>query len=195
VGYRSDRILRCLGLRRLPYLWTGTLLHVRRPGHHAFRPAVACQTPRQTRLWIGRLGMTLAFMLVGAGPASHTDRRHGAGHRRWPPTTSAPAWWPCMHAMLLLGMVASSAGATASSSTIFRPRRLVQVIQGSAVVVRWCSTWCRCGSRRRAQPRRAPRRPGWLLAQPRAPAGTAAHGAILMDRGAGDLRAVACRTS
>ncbi len=134
IGYKSDVHVSALGLRRIPYIWKGTLCQF---GGFAIMPFAllvlsgygeAVDAPR----WIGLSAAALAFLLVGAGVhivqtvglALATDLVEEADQ---------PKVVGLMYVMLLLGMVASALiyGALLENYT---PGRLIQVIQGSAVV-------------------------------------------------------------
>ncbi|MDX8353549.1 PucC family protein [Cognatiyoonia sp. IB215182] len=134
IGYKSDTHRSALGWRRVPYIWKGTLYQF---GGFAIMPfallvlsgyAEAIDAPR----WIGLSAAALSFLLVGAGVhmvqtvglALATDLVDDADH---------PKVVGLMYVMLLVGMVLSALiyGALLANYT---PGRLIQVIQGSAVV-------------------------------------------------------------
>jgi BCD family chlorophyll transporter-like MFS transporter len=134
IGFKSDTHVSALGWRRVPYIWKGTLYQF---GGFAIMPFAllvlsgygeAVDAPR----WIGLASAALAFLLVGAGAhivqtvglALATDLVKEEDH---------PKVVGLMYVMLLLGMVVSALiyGALLTNYT---PGRLVQVIQGSAVV-------------------------------------------------------------
>ena len=134
IGFKSDTHRSALGLRRAPYIWKGTLYQF---GGFAIMPFAllvlsgygeAVDAPR----WIGLSAAALSFLLVGAGVhmvqtvglALATDLVKDEDH---------PKVVGLMYVMLLAGMVLSAViyGALLSNYT---PGRLIQVIQGSAVV-------------------------------------------------------------
>ncbi|MDJ0823727.1 MAG: PucC family protein [Paracoccaceae bacterium] len=134
IGFKSDSHRSALGWRRIPYIWKGTLYQF---GGFAVMPFAlltlsgygeAVDAPR----WIGLSSAALAFLLVGAGLhmvqtvglALATDLVKEEDH---------PKVVGLMYVMLLLGMVVSALiyGALLANYT---PGRLIQVIQGSAVV-------------------------------------------------------------
>ncbi len=134
IGFRSD-IHRCeLGWRRVPYIWMGTMLQfggfavmpfallvLAGAGHAAHAPA-----------WVGQLGAGIAFLLVGAG--LHTTQTVGlALATDLAPPESQPKVVGLMYVMLLLGMMASAVvfGILLED---YSPGRLVQVIQGAAIL-------------------------------------------------------------
>ena len=134
IGFKSDTHRSALGWRRLPYIWKGTMYQF---GGFAVMPFAllvltgygeAVDAPR----WVGLSSAALAFLLVGAGLhmvqtvglALATDLVRREDH---------PKVVGLMYVMLLIGMVISALiyGALLASYT---PGRLIQVIQGSAVV-------------------------------------------------------------
>jgi BCD family chlorophyll transporter-like MFS transporter len=87
---------------------------------------------RQAPAWIGQLGAALAFLLIGAGV--HTTQTVGLALATDLATPeSRPKVVGLMYVMLLFGMIASALifGLLLAD---FSPGRLIQVIQGSAVV-------------------------------------------------------------
>jgi len=134
IGFKSDTYKSALGLRRLPYIWKGTLYQF---GGFAIMPFAllvlsgygeAFDAPR----WIGYSSAALSFLLVGAGVhmvqtvglALATDLVH---------EDDQPKVVGLMYVMLLFGMVFSALiyGVLLEN---YSPGRLIQVIQGSAVV-------------------------------------------------------------
>ncbi|MEL7281126.1 MAG: PucC family protein [Pseudomonadota bacterium] len=134
IGFKSDTHRSALGWRRVPYIWKGTLYQF---GGFAIMPfallvlsgyAEAHDTPRI----IGFAAAALAFLLVGAGIhivqtvglALATDLVKEEDH---------PKVVGLMYVMLLFGMVFAALiyGALLANYT---PGRLIQVIQGTAVV-------------------------------------------------------------
>ncbi len=134
VGFRSDTHVSALGLRRIPYIWKGTLYQF---GGFAIMPFAllvlsgygeAVDAPR----WIGLSSAALAFLLVGAGV--HIVQTTGlALATDLVPEEDQPKVVGLMYVMLLFGMVVSALayGLLLESYT---PGRLIQVIQGSAVL-------------------------------------------------------------
>jgi BCD family chlorophyll transporter-like MFS transporter len=123
-----------LGLRRLPYIFKGTMLQF---GGFAIMPFAllvlsgygeAVDAPR----WIGLSAAALAFLLVGAGV--HMVQTVGlALATDLVPEQDQPKVVGLMYVMLLVGMIASAFAFGALLET-YTPGRLIQVIQGSAVV-------------------------------------------------------------
>ncbi|MGL6208226.1 MAG: PucC family protein [Paracoccaceae bacterium] len=134
IGFKSDRHRSALGLRRLPYIYKGTMLQF---GGFAIMPFAllvlsgygeAVDAPR----WIGLTSAALAFLLVGAG--AHIVQTVGlALATDLVPEEDQPKVVGLMYVMLLLGMIGSAFAYGALLET-YTPGRLIQVIQGSAVV-------------------------------------------------------------
>ncbi len=134
IGFRSDRFQSALGLRRLPFIFKGTMLQF---GGFAIMPFAllvlsgygeAIDAPR----WIGLASAALAFLLVGAG--IHIVQTVGlALATDLVPESDQPKVVGLMYVMLLLGMIFSAFcyGALLEN---YSPGRLIQVIQGTAVV-------------------------------------------------------------
>jgi BCD family chlorophyll transporter-like MFS transporter len=134
IGFKSDKHRSALGLRRLPYLWIGTLLLF---GGLAIMPfaLLALTTQQPGMVWVSRIGAALAFLLVGAGmQVTQTAGLALATDLATPETR--PRVVALMYTMLLIGLVGSGAlfGWLLAD---FTPLRLIQVVQGSAVAVIW----------------------------------------------------------
>jgi BCD family chlorophyll transporter-like MFS transporter len=134
IGFKSDTHRSALGWRRVPFIWKGTMYQF---GGFAIMPfallvlsglGYAEDAPR----WLGLSSAALAFLLVGAGVhmvqtvglALATDLVREEDH---------PKVVGLMYVMLLFGMVVSALIYGALLET-YTPGRLIQVIQGSAVV-------------------------------------------------------------
>ncbi len=134
IGYKSDTHHSALGWRRVPYIWKGTMLQF---GGFAVMPFAllvlsgygeAVDAP----LWIGHSSAALAFLLVGAGV--HMVQTVGlALATDLVEEEDQPKVVGLMYVSLLVGMIASAFvfGALLENYT---PGRLIQVIQGAAVV-------------------------------------------------------------
>jgi MFS transporter, BCD family, chlorophyll transporter len=134
IGYKSDTFRSALGLRRAPFIFKGTMLQF---GGFAIMPFAllvlsgydqAADAPR----WIGLSAAALAFLLVGAGV--HIVQTVGlALATDLVPEEDQPKVVGLMYVMLLVGMIISAFvfGALLENYT---PGRLIQVIQGCAVV-------------------------------------------------------------
>nr|WP_281250983.1 MULTISPECIES: PucC family protein [Rhodobacter] len=134
IGFKSDTNKSALGLKRVPWIWKGTIYQF---GGFAMMPFAllvlsgfgeSYDAPR----WIGISAAALAFLLVGAGAhivqtaglALATDLVEEEDH---------PKVVGLMYVMLLFGSVAAALiyGFLLANYT---PGRLIQVIQGTAVV-------------------------------------------------------------
>jgi BCD family chlorophyll transporter-like MFS transporter len=131
IGLRSDTHRSAFGWRRVPYLWNGTMLQF---GGLAIMPfaLLLLRGSHTGSLLPGRLGCALAFFLVGVG--AHTVQTAGlalatdlASERNRPRVVAL------LYTMLLVGTLASAL-AFSLALRQFGPTRLVQVIQGAAVV-------------------------------------------------------------
>jgi MFS transporter, BCD family, chlorophyll transporter len=131
IGYRSDTHKSVLGWRRVPYLWLGTMLQF---GGLAIMPfaLILLSGFGQSPLWVGKAGAALAFLLVGAG-LQITQTAGLALATDLADDKTRPRVVALMYVMLLVGMVVSGLlfGALLSD---FSNTRLVQVVQGAAVV-------------------------------------------------------------
>ncbi len=133
IGFKSDVHVSALGLRRVPYIWKGTLYQF---GGFAIMPFAllvlsgygdAVDAPR----WLGYSSAALSFLLVGAGV--HMVQTVGlALATDLVKEQDQPKVVGLMYVMLLVGMAISALiyGALLEPYT---PGRLIQVIQGSAV--------------------------------------------------------------
>ncbi|NBS63118.1 MAG: MFS transporter [Betaproteobacteria bacterium] len=134
IGFRSDHHRSELGWRRVPYLWMGTLLQF---GGFAIMPfallvLAGAGASASAPAWVGHLAAGLAFLLVGAG--IHTTQTVGlALATDQAPVESHPKVVGLMYVMLLVGMLVSAFVFGELLST-YSPGRLIQVIQGTAVL-------------------------------------------------------------
>ncbi|MGL5009448.1 MAG: PucC family protein, partial [Paracoccaceae bacterium] len=134
IGYKSDTFKSALGLRRAPFIFKGTMYQF---GGFAIMPFAllvlsgygeAVDAPR----WMGLRAAARAFLLVGAGV--HIVQTVGlALATDLVPEEDQPKVVGLMYVMLLVGMIISAFifGALLENYT---PGRLIQVIQGCAVV-------------------------------------------------------------
>ncbi len=132
IGYRSDTHPSALGLRRIPYLWTGTLLLFGGLAMMPFALLLLSEAAEKT-VWAGQLGAGLAFVLIGAG-LQVTQTAGIALANDLATEDKRPRVVALLYSMLLLGMIGSSVvfGLLLAD---FSPQRLIQVIQGAAVFV------------------------------------------------------------
>jgi BCD family chlorophyll transporter-like MFS transporter len=134
IGFKSDSHRCELGWRRVPFIWNGSLLQF---GGFAIMPFAVLVLAGKLEaanapLWIGQVSAALAFLLVGAGV--HTVQTAGLALATdlTPPESHARVVG-LMYVMLLVGMM-GSALLFGAALAHFSPGRLVQVIQGTAVV-------------------------------------------------------------
>lgn len=131
IGFRSDTHRSVLGWRRVPYIWFGTLLQF---GGLAIMPfaLIVLSGDSNGPAWVGHAASALAFLLVGAG--LHTTQTAGlALATDLAPEASRPRVVAFLYVMLLLGMVLSAI-AFGRILTQFSEVRLIQIIQGTAVL-------------------------------------------------------------
>lgn len=133
VGYRSDHHRSAFGWRRVPFIWTGTMLQFGGLAVLPFSLLVLSGGGDAGRWpsWIGPAGAGLAFLLIGAG--LHTVQTAGLALAT---DQAAPEARPkvvgLMYVMLLVGTIVS-AGLFGAFLREFSPGRLVQVIQAAAL--------------------------------------------------------------
>lgn len=138
IGHRSDTYRSFLGLRRLPYIALGTMLQY---GGLAIMPfALLILAGDSTApIWVGKAAAGLAFLVAGAG--LHMSQTAGlALAADIAPEHARPRVVALLYVMLLAGMVVSALllGVLLTDVT---PVRLIQVIQGTAVVVIMLNTF------------------------------------------------------
>ncbi len=131
IGFRSDVHESAFGWRRVPFIWTGSLLQY---GGLAIMPfAMLVMTGKGHGPAIyGELGAGLAFLLIGAG--LHTTQTAGlalASDLAKP--ESRPRIVALLFVMLLVGMFLSSL-LFGWLLRDFTPLRLIRVIQSAAVI-------------------------------------------------------------
>jgi MFS transporter, BCD family, chlorophyll transporter len=131
VGFRSDTHRSLLGWRRVPFIWMGTLLQF---GGLAIMPFALIVLSGDTHgpPIIGEAGAGLAFLMLGAG--LHTTQTVGlALATDLTPPESHPRVVALLCVMLLAGMAASAVGFGVLLAD-FSEIRLIQVVQGAALV-------------------------------------------------------------
>jgi BCD family chlorophyll transporter-like MFS transporter len=134
VGFRSDHHRSVLGWRRVPYIWFGTLLQYGGLAIMPFALMVLSGTGQvQPPPWLGPTAAALAFLMVGAG--LHATQTAGlALATDLAPTPTRPRVVALMYVMLLVGMVGGSVAFGWLLGGTYTHLRLIQVIQGAAVV-------------------------------------------------------------
>lgn len=131
IGFKSDTHKSLLGWRRGPYIWFGSMLQF---GGFAIMPFALLILSGDTHgpIVIGEIAAALAFLLVGVG--MHTTQTAGlALATDLAPPDARPRVVALLYVMLLAGMLVSALvfGALLAD---FSALRLIQVIQGAAVV-------------------------------------------------------------
>ena len=131
IGFRSDWHRSAFGWRRVPYIWFGSMMQF---GGFAILPfALLVMTMDQPdKAIFGQVFAALAFLLVGVGV--HTTQTAGlALANDLAPPESRPRVVALLYVTLLGGMVVSAL-AFGFLLDDFSNTRLVQCIQGAAVV-------------------------------------------------------------
>lgn len=129
IGHKSDVHRSVLGWRRVPFIWFGTLMQF---GGLAIMPFALLLMARPELFAIGAAASALAFLLAGFG--MHTTQTAGLAltgdlvddERR--PRAVALLYLALLAGMMIAALVIGGLLAH------FTPTRLVQVIQGSAVL-------------------------------------------------------------
>jgi MFS transporter, BCD family, chlorophyll transporter len=177
TGFQSDVHRSAFGWRRVPFMWGGTLVQFFGLAIMPFALLVLSgQGAVPVPSWVGQGAAALSFLMVGAGLqtsqtaglALATDQASEA---------TRPRVVALMYVMLLLGAVLGSLGFSVLLAD-FSPQRLVQVVQGVAMVVLLVNCFALWKQEPRNPARAAalkgqpvPRfRPAWLrfIANPRA---------------------------
>jgi BCD family chlorophyll transporter-like MFS transporter len=149
IGFRSDQHQSAFGWKRLPYLWFGTLLQWGGLAIMPFSLIVLSGHSRAPEV-VGTLAGSLAFLLVGAG--MHTVQTAGlALATDVAAEKSRPKVVAMLCIMLLLGICIGAIGYGAALRH-FTLLRLVQVVQGTAVMVLFVNGFAMW----KQEPRRAP---------------------------------------
>jgi BCD family chlorophyll transporter-like MFS transporter len=129
IGHKSDTHKSALGWRRVPYIWFGTLMQF---GGLAIMPFALILLGGEANFALGTIGAAAAFLLTGAG--FHITQTAGlALATDLAPEDKRPRAVALLYVMLLVGMM-FSAFVIGGFLMDFSPTRLVQVIQGAAVV-------------------------------------------------------------
>ncbi len=134
TGYQSDTHRSAFGWKRVPFMWGGTLIQF---FGLAFMPFALlnlsgeAQNPLPT--WIVEAVVALSFLMVGAGlQTSQTAGLALATDQASEETR--PRVVALMYVMLLAGAVGGSLIFSVLLAD-FKPQRLIQVVQGTALVV------------------------------------------------------------
>lgn len=129
IGHKSDRHVSALGWRRVPYIWFGTMMQF---GGLAIMPFALLLLEIEGRFEVGLAAAAVAFLLTGLG--FHVTQTAGlALATDLAPEDKRPRAVALLYVMLLVGMMLA-AFVIGGLLIEFSPTRLVQVIQGSAVL-------------------------------------------------------------
>ncbi|MEI6486584.1 MAG: BCD family MFS transporter [Sphingomonadales bacterium] len=134
IGHKSDTHKSALGWRRVPYIYLGTMIQF---GGLAIMPfallvLAGAQEAYDERIWLGQPAAALAFLLVGIG--IHTTQTVGlALATDLTKEEQQPNVVGLMYVMLLIGSIIASLFFGWALKD-FNQGRLIQVIQGSAVI-------------------------------------------------------------
>ncbi|WP_029059932.1 BCD family MFS transporter [Stappia stellulata] len=131
MGHRSDTYVSALGWRRVPFIWLGTLMQF---GGLAFMPFALLLLQSQTLgpEWAGPVAAAFAFLLTGIG--MHMAQTAGlALATDLAAEKTRPRVVALVYVMLLVGMILASIAFGLLLSD-FSAMRLIQVVQGAAVV-------------------------------------------------------------
>jgi len=132
IGHRSDNHVSVFGWRRGPYIWYGSIFQFGGLAIMPFALLVLSGMGTGQGVWFGYAAAALSFLLVGAG--IHTVQTAGlALATDIAPEKVRPRVVALLYVMLLVGM-AISALALGLLLSNFSQLRLIQVIQGAAVV-------------------------------------------------------------
>ena len=133
TGFRSDTHRSAFGWRRVPFIWTGTLLQFFGLAIMPFALLVLSGLGQvATPPIVGQLAAALAFLVVGLG--LQTAQTAGLALATDLATEDTrPRVVALMYVMLLLGMVGSGI-AFGVLLADFTPKRLIQVVQAAALV-------------------------------------------------------------
>ena len=131
IGFRSDTHRSLLGWKRVPYIWFGTLLQFGGLALLPFALLVMTGTGDGPAI-VGQIGAAIAFLLVGAG--MHTAQTAGlALATDLAPADARPRVVALLYVMLLVGMLVSAI-VIGRALADFTPTKLVQIVQGAAML-------------------------------------------------------------
>ena len=154
VGFRSDMHRSAFGWRRVPYVWTGTMLQFAGLAIMPFA-LLLLGSDHEAHPAVGQISAALAFLLTGAG--LHTTQTAGlALATDLASTEQRPRVVALMYVVLLLSMIVSGYLFSFVLAD-FSPVRLIQAVQGAAaatLVLNVIALW-KQEARRRPEPREA----------------------------------------
>jgi BCD family chlorophyll transporter-like MFS transporter len=154
VGFRSDTHRSAFGWRRVPYVWTGTMLQFAGLAIMPFA-LLLLGSDHEAHPAVGQISAALAFLLTGAG--LHTTQTAGlALATDLASTEQRPRVVALMYVVLLMSMIVSGYLFSFVLAD-FSPVRLIQTVQGAAaatLVLNVVALW-KQEARRRPEPREA----------------------------------------
>ncbi|EGV16531.1 BCD family MFS transporter [Thiocapsa marina] len=130
IGHRSDYHHSAFGLRRIPFIWLGSMMQFGGFAMMPFALLLLADVNNQFNV-LGQMGAALAFLLVGAG--LHTTQTAGLALAT---DLSPPEKRPRVVALLYVTLLAAWAGSSllfGQLLTNFSNELLIQVIQGVAL--------------------------------------------------------------
>jgi MFS transporter, BCD family, chlorophyll transporter len=133
TGFRSDTHRSAFGWRRVPFIWTGTMLQFMGLAFMPFALLVLSgQGQIHTPAWLNQGIAAMSFLMVGIG--LQTSQTAGlALATDLADDVTRPRVVALMYVMLLLGMVGSSFAFSLMLED-FTPKKMIQVVQGHAVL-------------------------------------------------------------
>jgi MFS transporter, BCD family, chlorophyll transporter len=161
IGHKSDHHHSVLGLKRVPYIWFGTLMQF---GGFAILPfsLLVMSGGGNGPALAGQVGAVFSFLLVGAG--MHTVQTAGLALATDLATEdSGPRVVALLYVMLLTGMMISAI-VIGRLLVDYSPTRLVQVVQGVGLltmILNVTALWKQ--EVRTARPLQIPARPGFAV--------------------------------
>jgi len=141
LGFKSDTHRSAFGWKRVPYIWMGSFLQFAGLSIMPFS-LLLLGGDHNGPAWVGSVAAALAFLLVGAG-MQIVQTAGLALAADLAPAHVRPRVVALMYTMLLVGLVGFGA-VFGVLLTGFTPTRLVQVIQGAAVltvVLNFTAAW------------------------------------------------------
>jgi MFS transporter, BCD family, chlorophyll transporter len=133
TGFRSDTHRSAFGWRRVPFIWTGTMLQFAGLAIMPFALLVLSgQGHIQTPAWLNQAIAGMSFLMVGVG--LQTSQTAGlALATDLADEKTRPRVVALMYVMLLVGMVGSSF-VFSQLLEDFTPKKMIQLVQGHAVL-------------------------------------------------------------
>ncbi len=158
IGHRSDHHRSVLGWKRVPYIWTGTMLQFGGFAILPFALLVMTGQGQGSAIW-GEIFGAVALLMIGAG--MHTVQTAGLALATDLSTEeNAPRVVALLYVMLLIGMLVSAL-VIGRLLADFSPTRLVQVVQGVGALTMILNVVALWKQEARAPRRQAPPAPAF----------------------------------